>query len=42
MKNTFRKQNIIIVLLLSFANLISYSGSFILKGEPKAPKSLLK
>lgn len=28
--------------LLSFANLISYSGSLLLHGEPKAPRSLIK
>ncbi|MFL0197239.1 AgrD family cyclic lactone autoinducer peptide [Clostridium sp. WILCCON 0269] len=44
MKN--KKTNFIIslctLMLLSFANIITYSGSLFLHGEPKPPKSLLK
>lgn len=44
MKN--KKTNFIIhlctLMLLSFANIITYSGSFLFHGEPKVPKSLLK
>lgn len=46
MKNKVKKQNSIIhlctALLLAFANIISYSGSLFLHGEPKAPKSLIR
>ena len=46
MKFKVKNQNSIIhlctVLLLAFANIISYSGSFLLHGEPKVPKSLIR
>lgn len=46
MKRAFRmpkaNASIFACFLLMLANVVTYSGSFLLFGEPKAPESLLK